>query len=123
LLQLEFNKLQREDTAIRLSVEGKLRKLLMGGIPWSPALQELRDTIELWAMLVRRKQHSKVSVKRIRRFLRRVPFVKNAFTCSLQEALCCRQQAFQVYLAARKSEAIALRQKFQGTLAEAIALK
>ena len=68
--QLKFNKLNNEQKAIRKAVEKKLRKLCMGGVPWSSELQTLRDTIELWAMVLRRKSRVKVSVKRIRRLLR-----------------------------------------------------
>ncbi len=121
--QDDYNKLNREDTAIRKEVESKLRKLCMGGVPWSPPIQLLRDTIELWSMLVRRKKHVRVSVKRIRRFLRKVPSVRHAFTCSLQEATNRRHAAYKEYKAACKIEAQTMRENFQGTLAEAIALK
>ncbi len=74
-------------------------------------------------MVVRRKKQVRVSVKRIRRFLRKVPSVRNAFTCSLQEATNHRHAAYKEYKAARKTEAQKMRENFQGTLAEAIALK
>ena len=121
--QLAFNKLNNESTAIRKEVEGKLRKLCMGGMPWSSELQVLRDTIELWAMIVRRKSRVKVSVKRIRKFLLKVPAVRNAFSCTLDEAIQERNLAFKKYKAISKKDAIKMRQNFQGTLAEAIALK
>jgi hypothetical protein len=37
-LQSDNNKLQKDNTAIGKAVEGKLRKLCMGGIPWSPEI-------------------------------------------------------------------------------------
>ena len=83
---LTFNKLNNEQKAIWKAVEGKLRKLCMGGVPWSSEIQILRDTIQLWAMVVRRKSRVKVSVKHIHRFLRKVPNIRNAFSCTLQEA-------------------------------------
>ena len=121
--QVTFNKLNTEQKAIRKAVEKKLRKLCMGGVPWSDEIQILRDTIELWAMIVRRKSRVKVSVKRIRRFLRKVPKVRNAFSCTLHEAVHERNMAYKAYKAVSMKEAIKMRQKFQGTLAEAIALK
>ena len=122
-LQDTYNKLQQENTTIRKAVELKLRKLPMGGVPWSPALQILRDTIELWCMIVKRKKHIHVSLKLIRRLLRRVPQARNAFTCSLTEALHQQSLAYKAYQAARKAEAVHMRTNFQFTLAEAIALK
>jgi hypothetical protein len=69
------------------------------------------------------KSRVKVSVKRIRRFLLKVPTVQNAFSCSLSEAIHYRTLAYQEYKALRKKEALPMREKFQGTLTEAIALK
>jgi hypothetical protein len=122
-LQVDYNKLQKENMAIRKAVEGKLRKLCMGGVPWSVELQSLRDKIELWAMLVRKKKNVQISVKRIRRFLKKFPKVENAFTCSLVDALEQRHSAYKEYKVVQKTEAIKMRQDFQGTLAEAISLK
>ena len=59
--QQDFNKIVNEDTAIRKSIESKLRNLCMGGVPWSPTLKLLRDTIELWDMIVRKKKRVRVS--------------------------------------------------------------
>jgi hypothetical protein len=95
----------------------------VGEVPWSAELQVLRDTIELWAMAARRKSRVKVSVKRIRRFSRKVPQIRNVFTCALQEATRARTLAFKACKAVSKTEAMKMRQTFQGALAEAIALK
>jgi hypothetical protein len=122
-LATENNQLLKENTVIRKEVESKLRKLFMGGVPWSPDLQLLWDTIELWSMLVRKKKQVKVSVKRIRRFLRKVPSVQNTFSCTLLEATHYQHLAFLEYKASRKQEAVRLLEDFQCTLAEALALK
>lgn len=71
-LEIQCNKLHNEQIEVRKSVENNLRKLCMGGVPWSPEIGLLRDTIELWTMIVRRKSRLKVSVKRIRRFLKKL---------------------------------------------------
>ena len=39
--QVKYNHLQQENTALRKSIEKKLRTLYMGGVPWSPELQVL----------------------------------------------------------------------------------
>jgi hypothetical protein len=123
MMLVEYNWLQNENTTICKEVESKLRKLFMGGVPWSPEIQILRDKIEAWYMLVRKKKNVQVSVKCIRRFLKKVPSITNAFTCTLPEALQSRQMAFLEYRSARKLDALKWRETFQGTLAEAIALK
>jgi hypothetical protein len=123
MMQAEYNWLQNENTTICKEMESKLRKLFMGGVPWSPEIQILRDKIEAWSMLVRKKKNVQVSVKRIRCFLKKVPSITNAFTCTLPEALQCRQMAFMEYQSARKLDTLKWRETFQGTLAEAIALK
>ena len=48
-LQADFNRLHMETKEVRTTVETKLRNLFMGGVPWSPKLQNHRDTIELLA--------------------------------------------------------------------------
>ena len=120
-LEGEYNVLQQENTRIRDEAATKIRKLTMGGVPWSPILQAIRDKIELWAMLIRRKQQVKVSVRRIRRFLENSP-IQNAFTCSLQEAYTQKKLAHAEYKETRE-KAPELRSKFQDTLAVAIAEK
>jgi hypothetical protein len=95
---------------------------MMGGVLWSPGLQVLRDTLELWSMLVHRKNNVTVSVKRIRRFLKRVT-IRDAFTCSLDEAMASQRAAYQAYKKFKKKEAPQMRHKFQESLAVAIALK
>ena len=122
-LLVQYHKLHNEQIEVRKSVENKLRKLCMGGVPYSPEIQELRNTIELWAMVVRRKSRLKVSVTRIRRFLKKVPQVTNVFQSTLEEAIQSRNRAFKAYQAVTKLEAMKLRENFQGTLAEAVALK
>jgi hypothetical protein len=120
-LEREYNFLQQENTRIRDVSEKKIRKLTMGGVPWSLEIQLLRDKIELWEMLVRKKQKVKISTKRIRRFLKKVP-VRHAFTSSLPEAIFQRDAAYLEYHTA-KEKAPAMRVKFQESLATAIAVK
>jgi hypothetical protein len=124
MMQAEYNWLQNENAAICKEVESKLQKLFMGGISWSPEIQIVRDKIEAWSILVHKKKDVQVnSVKCIRHFLKKVPSIKNAFTCTLPEALQCRHLAFREYQSGRKLDALNWRDTFQGTLAEAIVFK
>ena len=120
-LEHEYNYLQQENTHIRADSEKKIRKLTMGGVPCSLEIQVLREKIELWEMLVRWKKKVKVSVKRIRRFLKKVP-ISNAFTSSPKEATNQKDAAYREYKAA-KEKAPEMRAKFQESLAVAIAAK
>jgi hypothetical protein len=72
-------------------------------------------------MLVRRKKKVKISVKRIRRFLKKVS-KRDAFTCSLKEAICQRDGPYFKYKTA-KEKAPEMQTKFQESLAIAITVK
>jgi hypothetical protein len=120
-LEREYNSLQQENTRIRKAAERKISKLTMGDIPWSLEIQNFRDKIELWEMLVWRKKKVKVSVKRIRRVLKKGSS-SHAFTRSLKEALSIRDAAYQEYKTA-KEQAPQMRAKFQESLAVTIAAK
>jgi hypothetical protein len=98
----QYDTFSQEDRKICTEVEDKIRKLPMGGIPWLPKLQTYRDTIELWRMIVRKRKHIKVSVKRIRRFMIRTS-IRDALTNDLDQAELLLQQAYKAYKKAKKS--------------------
>jgi hypothetical protein len=98
----QYDAFSQEDRKIRTEVEDKIRKLPMGGIPWSPKLQTYRDTIDLWRMIARKRKHIKVSVKRIRRFMIRTS-IRDALTNDLDQAELLLQQAYKAYKQAKKS--------------------
>jgi hypothetical protein len=121
-LKGQFNRPNKENAAIRQSVESKLRKLCMGGCEWSPAIALLRNAIELCCMRVKRKTWFKTSTL-MRRLLRKVPQAHNAFSCSLSEAVCNPNQAFEELKPVSKQETILMCHESLGTLAEALAIK
>jgi hypothetical protein len=96
-----YNELQQKNTAIRQQVEEGLRKLKMGGIPWSPKLQVFRNEIELWRMIVRRRKGIKVSTSRIRRFIKKTGLVL-AFTYDLDSSQEQVKLAYKAYKLAKK---------------------
>jgi hypothetical protein len=61
----QYDELDQEDRLLLDKVELGIRKLNMGGVPWSPKLQPFRDTIELWKMILQKRKGLKISVKRI----------------------------------------------------------
>jgi hypothetical protein len=69
--QTEYDNIQISQLKIRKLTEFKLRKLRMGGVPWSPKLQTYRTEIELWAMILWKRKGIKVSNIRIRRFMQK----------------------------------------------------
>jgi hypothetical protein len=60
-LVVVYNELHTTTNAVRLDVEAGLRKIRRGGKPWSPKLQQYRDTIELWSCAVKYKLGVKTS--------------------------------------------------------------
>jgi hypothetical protein len=100
-LQEEFNRIHSESNDVRKTVEAKLRKLFMGGVPWSPKLQIYRDTIELWHMVVNKRKRIKVSVKRIRRFMSKTGLWQ-ALEYNLEGASMFLTEAYHEYSEAKK---------------------
>ena len=72
----------------------------MGGVPWSPKLQNHRDTIELWQMIVKKRKRIKVSVKRIRRFMSKTG-LRNALEYNLDGASMFLTKAYTAYAEAK----------------------
>ena len=99
-LQAEFNRLHMETKAVRTTVETKLRKLFMGRVPWSPKLQNHRDTIELWQLIVKKRKRIKVSIKRIRRFMSKTS-IRNAMDYNLEGASMFLTKAYTSYAEAK----------------------
>jgi hypothetical protein len=95
-----YNELQQENTSIRQQVEAGLRKLKMGGAPWSPKLQVYRNEIELWRMMLRHRKHIKISISRIRRFKKTGMLL--AFTFDIDEVTVILKLAFKAYKLVKK---------------------
>jgi hypothetical protein len=96
-----YNELQQKNTAISRQVEEGLRKLKMGGIPWSPKLQVFRNEIKLWRMMFRRRKGIQISTSRIRRFIKKTGLVL-AFTYNLDSSQEQVKLAYQAYKLAKK---------------------
>jgi len=69
----------------------------MGEVDWSPGVQEARDKLEVWNMVVRLHQGRKINPSRICRAARRVGIV-SPLGCTLGEAIqyrCMTRQAYE----------------------------
>ena len=113
----EYNLLHAEDTDLRVEAEDNLRKLRMGGVPWSPRLQALREEIELWRMIVKRRKRIKISLSRIRRFIKKTG-IGHALTHDLDSAHSHLNLAYKAYKAGRKNASV-WRNDFLHNLAKA----
>ena len=121
LLQEEYDDIQASHLKLRTLIERNLRKLRMGGIPWSPKLQVFRNAIELWSMILRKRQGVKVSNTRIRRFMAKTG-IWNAFSADETGAELNLKLAHRQYRAAKKDASV-WRDDFLQSLAEAKAKK
>jgi hypothetical protein len=117
----QYDQLDSDDREIRDTIERGIRKLTMGGIPWSPKLQPFRDAIELWKMIRRKRKGMKISVKRIRRFMIKTQ-IRDALTNDLEQVEIRLTQACKAYKKATKSAGV-WRNDFLESLAEAKAEK
>jgi hypothetical protein len=120
-LQEEYDDIQATHLKLRTLIERNLRKLRMGGVPWSPKLQGFRNSIELWSMILRKRKGVKVSNTRIRRFMAKTG-VWNAFLADATGAEMSLKTAHRQYRAA-KTEASVWRDDFLQSFAEAKATK
>jgi len=58
----------------------------MGEVDWSPGVQEVRDKLEVWNMVVCLHQGRKINPGRIRRAARKVGII-SPLGCTLGEAI------------------------------------
>ncbi len=121
LLEESFNDIHRHLANIRHQVEGNLRKIYHGKVPWSPQLSKLRQQIELWNMIVKKRRGLRVSTKRIGRFMRKTG-EHAALEIDLTEAIRRQQLAYKEYRT-NKSHAPKWREDFMVSLATAKAKK
>ena len=117
----QYNAIDCEDLEIRDDVQSRIRKLNMGGVPWSPKLQPYRNTIELWKMIKKKRTGIKISVKRIRRFMMKTG-IRDALENDLEQVEIYLKIAEREYNVAKKSAAL-WRNDFLDGLAKARADK
>ena len=114
--QKEYDDIQHQQIRIQKLIEFKLRKLRMGGVPWSPKLQSFRTEIELWAMILRKRKGIRVSNTRIRQFMGKSG-IWDAFSVNLEDAEAKLKSAHKKYRVAKKNAAV-WRDDFMVSLAE-----
>jgi len=79
-----------------IHAERKCWRLSMGEVDWSPGVQEARDKLEVWNMVVRLHQGQKINPGRIRRAARKAG-IFSPLGCTLGEAIRSRCMARRAY--------------------------
>lgn len=120
-LEQEFNRINDRQYVIRKQIEQKARHLRMGAVEWSPRLQSLRNAIEIWSILLKKRRRSRsTSTCKLRRLLAQST-ITDAYTRTIPELEDALSKAFQDYRTAR-DQASVWRDEFLDTLAASRAM-
>jgi len=94
---------QQKMTALEISreegmlhAEKKCRHLSMGDVDWSQGVQDVRDKLEVWNLVVQLRQGRNINPGRIRRAARKAGIV-SPLSCSLAEAIRYRRMIRKEY--------------------------
>ena len=121
--QRRFNWIQKKAYSIRKEAEKHCRKLRKGKVPWSPAIQLLRDKLEVYRLLIKQSKRCRISSRRLRRYLKKAGLADSGiWRLSLQQLEERRKRAWKKYKRAKKN-APTLREEFLRDLARARAEK
>ena len=97
LLQAEYEILEllrREGVTM---ADRKCRKLPTGEVEWSPTVQMARERIELWGLILKKKEGKKVSSSLIQRSLHKFSIVLRLRDTSIEQILTFKQTALHAY--------------------------
>ena len=114
-LKTEFNQINQQQLIIQKQIERRLQKLRVGGVPWSPTIQKLRDTIHVLSLLLKKRNGNQVSNRLIRRQLAKTD-LQNAYHLSVPEL---RQHLNITYRMYKTADAEQLQEDFLPDLAQA----
>jgi hypothetical protein len=99
--QREYETLAHLDFCARTHAEKKCRKLRMGAIPFSDTYKTFRNAIDLWDLLIRKRNGIRASTKKIRRLMRQTDEMK-AFTYPLKVLISKRKVAMSSHKKLKK---------------------
>ena len=114
LFQLDSNV-----TASMLSAEGKCRKLRMGNVAYTADSAKMREVIELWNNVIRKKEGSNISSTHINRMAKKCNIV-GAMDLSIEDCIQERKLMYQKLYDFAKTDKQS-RKEFIDSLADAIA--
>jgi signal recognition particle subunit SEC65 len=104
------------DALDKLRREG--RKLPTGAVAWSPTVQRARDLVEIWGLILKKKEGRRVSSRLLARGMARHQIVLCVRDITIEQIIAKRQAAIKDYRSLKKSSA-ALRTTHLKDLAEA----
>ena len=114
----EFEKLDRIRIQGMMTAERRCRKLKMGGVPWTPELSRIRNTIEVWQLVLKRLKGYQVSARTILRKKNKAGMSQeetNVPTCYAISQIRIYFKKYKEYLRTASEK----RQTFQDELAQA----
>ena len=120
-MEAEYNRILKLSNKIKRSAEKAMRKLRMGQVEWSPALQRIRNEIDLWLSVVKLKRGGKVGKKLMLRKERKA-LIYDTRLLTLHQAIEFLKKAFKKYRAAKK-DAATLRENFLDELSSRRAVR
>ena len=101
-----------------LQADRKCRKLPMGAIPWSPAVQSTREQVEIWGLILKKKLGRHVSSSLLQRGMLKHHIPDRIRDITIEQAIAGKRRALKEYRDMKKSSQ-ALRQTHLEELAEA----
>jgi hypothetical protein len=101
ILESKYNSIHAKQITIRKQVEKNLRKLKMGGIPWSPKLQQHRDTIKYWSCVVKKLSKNTISSSLLRRLKHKLQ-IKGPMCQDKDLAITYLKQAYAEFKSIKK---------------------
>ena len=115
-LEKEYNRILKLSNRIKQMAEKTLKKLRMGEVEWSPIIQALRNKIDLYLCVIKRKKGGRVCRKLLCRKEKKAGIYDTA-KLSLEEAVRAFKDTFNLYKTAKKEDK-ELRDKFMEQLCE-----
>ena len=113
----EYEELDNIRESGMIHAEKHCRKLRMGKVQWSPAMQQARDTITFWTLIRRRLKKCKVGARRIVRLKKKLGLKENTHL-PLKEVEAKLVKARERYKICKQNDKV-LRRDFLESLAEA----
>ena len=113
----EYDQLDRLRIQLMKIAEKKCRKLHMGAVPWSPAIQNARDAIKYAKLIIRRRAGRKVGARTLIRLQKKLGYSYEKVATSQLGGLL--DDAYKYYKALKK-DATSLREAHLDSLAEAL---
>jgi hypothetical protein len=101
-----------------LLADRKCRKLPTGAIAWSPTVQKARDLVEIWGLLLKKKEGRRISSRLLSRGMAHHHLTFRVQDITLTQIVDKKKEALKEYHLLKKSS-LALRQTHLEELAEA----